>query len=64
MAMAEQDLAKLGPEHGGYRGQFFDAMVVSGGELENAGFFDFLLHFVAFFWKVKVLCDFRVTEVM
>ena len=33
-------------------GQFRDAMNVNGGDIENATFVDYILHFITFGWKV------------
>lgn len=34
--------------------QMKNAMNVNGGDLENATFIDYLLHFLTFFWKVRL----------
>ncbi|XP_048733379.1 sodium/calcium exchanger 3-like isoform X2 [Ostrea edulis] len=35
-----------------WREQFNEAMNVNGGDIENATFIDYVLHFISFFWKV------------
>lgn len=35
--------------------QMKNAMNVNGGDIENATFIDYLLHFLTFFWKVGLL---------
>ncbi len=35
--------------------QMKNAMNVNGGDIENATFIDYLLHFLTFFWKVDLL---------
>lgn len=36
-----------------WREQFNEAMNVNGGDIENATFIDYVLHFISFFWKVS-----------
>lgn len=33
--------------------QIKEAMLVKGGDIENASTFDYVLHFLSFFWKVR-----------
>ena len=36
-----------------WKEQFNEAMNVNGGDVENATFIDYILHFISFFWKVR-----------
>ena len=36
-----------------WKEQFNEAMNVNGGDVENATFIDYVLHFISFFWKVR-----------
>lgn len=36
-----------------WKEQFNEAMNVNGGDVENATVIDYILHFIAFFWKVE-----------
>jgi len=54
--MAHVNLHKyeLGSETWGQ--QFSEAMNVNGGEIETASIFDYVMHFITFFWKVVFAC--------
>lgn len=50
MAHLNMDKFELGSSTWGQ--QFVEAMNVNGGDVENASFMDFFMHFTTFFWKV------------
>ena len=52
MNMTKANLDALELHKTDYMQQFIEAMNVNGGDLETATFFDYVLHFATFFWKV------------
>lgn len=44
-----------------YADQFRDALNVNGGDVDNAGVVDYLLHFITIYFKVGVMC---VTDII
>ena len=50
--LTKANLDYLGLESSTWVGQFREAMNVNGGNLEDATFVDYILHFLTFGWKV------------
>jgi solute carrier family 8 (sodium/calcium exchanger) len=50
--MVNADLDAFSVVKKGYREQFSEAMNVNGGDIENATVMDYIMHFLAFPWKV------------
>ncbi|XP_052783919.1 sodium/calcium exchanger 1-like isoform X2 [Mya arenaria] len=51
-AQTRQNLDALKLESSSWREQIACAMNVNGGDVENASAFDYVMHFISFFWKV------------
>ncbi|XP_067672948.1 sodium/calcium exchanger Calx-like isoform X2 [Haliotis asinina] len=52
VSLTKANLDSLQLEKSTYVTQFKDAMNVNGGDIENATFIDYILHFCTFFWKI------------
>ncbi|XP_071108241.1 sodium/calcium exchanger Calx-like isoform X1 [Haliotis cracherodii] len=52
VSLTKANLDYLQLEKSTYVTQFKDAMNVNGGDIENATFIDYILHFCTFFWKI------------
>ncbi|KAK7113649.1 sodium/calcium exchanger Calx-like isoform X2 [Littorina saxatilis] len=50
--LTKANLDALQLEKSTYVQQFYEAMNVNGGDLESATFFDYIMHFCTFFWKI------------
>lgn len=51
-AQTKQNLDSLKLESSTWKEQFYNAMNVNGGDVENATNVDYVMHFLSFFWKV------------
>lgn len=49
---AKANLDPLQLENSTYAQQFYEAMNVNGGDVETASLFDYVMHFLTFYWKV------------
>jgi len=52
-AQTKQNLDALKLESSSWKEQITSAMNVNGGDVENASAFDYVMHFISFFWKVS-----------
>lgn len=52
--MTMKNLDGLQLETGSYSGQIKDAMNVNGGDVDSANAVDYVMHFLTFFWKVRL----------
>ena len=52
-AQTKENLDGLRLESSSWGEQFHNAMNVNGGDVENATTFDYIMHFLSFFWKVS-----------
>ncbi|XP_041362525.1 sodium/calcium exchanger 1-like isoform X2 [Gigantopelta aegis] len=52
LSLTKANLDSLQLEQSTYVTQFRNAMNVNGGDLQNATFLDYILHFATFFWKI------------
>lgn len=52
MTVASLDALRL--DTGSWADQFHDAMNVNGGEVDEATAFDYVMHFMTFWWKVNL----------
>ena len=50
--MTKVNLDALQLEKSTYVQQFYEAMNVNGGDIENATLMDYVMHFLTFLWKV------------
>ena len=53
-AQTKENLDGLRLESSSWGEQFHNAMNVNGGDVENATTFDYIMHFLSFFWKVSL----------
>lgn len=53
MSAAHMDLDAVRLDQGSWKQQFYQAMNVNGGEIDDAGAFDYFMHFFTFAWKVR-----------
>ena len=51
--LVNADLDAISVVKKGWRQQFYEAMNVNGGDVENAKLIDYVMHFFSFPWKVK-----------
>ncbi|PVD38293.1 hypothetical protein C0Q70_00905 [Pomacea canaliculata] len=49
---AKANLDPLQLENSTYAQQFYEAMNVNGGDVETASLFDYVMHFLTFYWKI------------
>ena len=56
-AQTKENLDGLKLESSSWKEQFYNAMNVNGGDVENATNFDYVMHFLSFFWKVSTCID-------
>ena len=64
--MVNADLEAISVVNKGYKEQFYEAMNVNGGDIENAKLIDYVMHFFSFPWKasIKILVILELVEVL
>lgn len=61
--LTNTNLDALRVERGTWGEQFIEAMNVNGGNLKQATGFDYVMHFLTFGWKVKIIFEYHLFKV-